>query len=311
MSAKHCQDPCSCSGPLVESTNKWKCILNFLSYRQINNGFFKRPIMAHTQILVQWWGPEQGFWCCFADSVVSQLCWFNSCLVFRVNCLIHNFLQRDATTRSLYQQPIDLSSKGSLHVMKTSDVNVAQNNAEPLQSVLEISDEGGRRHSSGMTLEPLDKGLKDVRSSLASLSVPENFRTARRYSGDSIEAIDISQHYGPEICLEIPQSAGKEGKRTSLVCDGNITVQASKSEREQKTGGNVNQLASASLSPTLGAVHIIRPLAGIAWTRDDANVRAKSGSFLRSTLSLKKLSTGEIGSKSAPSSPVTRKSTKF
>lgn len=51
--------------------------------------------------------------------------------------------------------------------MKTSDVNVAQNNAEPLQSVLEISDEGGRRHSSGMTLEPLDKGLKDVRSSLA------------------------------------------------------------------------------------------------------------------------------------------------
>ena len=225
--------------------------------------------------------------------------------------MIHNFLQRDATTRSLYQQPIDLSSKGSLHVMKTSDVNVAQNNAEPLQSVLEISDEGARRHSSGMTLEPLDKGLKDVRSSLASLSVPENFRTARRYSGDSIEAIDISQHYGPEICLEIPQSAGKERKRTSLVCDGNITVQASKSEREQKTGGNVNQLASASLSPTLGTVHIIRPLAGIAWTRDDANVRAKSGSFLRSTLRLKKLSTGEIGSKSAPSSPVTRKSTKF
>lgn len=226
--------------------------------------------------------------------------------------MIHNFLQRDATTRSLYQQPVDLSSKGSLHVMKTSDVNVAQNNAEPLQSVLEISaDEGARRHSSGMTLEPLDKGLKDVRSSLASLSVPENFRTARRYSGDSIEAIDISQHYGPEICLELPQSAGKEGKRTSLVCDGNITVQASKSKREEKTGENVNQLASASLSPTLGAVHIIRPLAGIAWTRDDTNVRAKSGSFLRSTLRLKKLSTGEIGSKSAPSSPVTRKSTKF
>lgn len=218
--------------------------------------------------------------------------------------MIHNFLQRDATTRSLYQQPVDLSLKGSLHVMKTSDVNVAQNNAEPLQSVLEISDEGAQRHSSGMTLEPLDKGLKDVRSSLASLSVPENFRTARRYSGDSIEAIDISQHYGPEICLEIPQSAGKEGKRTSLVCDGNITVQASKSEREQKT-------VSASLSPTLGAVHIIRPLAGIAWTRDDTNVRAKSGSFLRSTLRLKKLSAGEIGSKSAPSSPVTRKSTKF
>ena len=28
---------------------------------QINNGFFNRPIMARTQILVNSWDPEQGF----------------------------------------------------------------------------------------------------------------------------------------------------------------------------------------------------------------------------------------------------------
>ena len=35
---------------------------------QIINGFFNRPIMACTQILlVNRWSLEQGFWCCFAD----------------------------------------------------------------------------------------------------------------------------------------------------------------------------------------------------------------------------------------------------
>ena len=35
----------------------------------IDTGFFKRGIMARTQILVHRWSPEQGFLCCFADGL--------------------------------------------------------------------------------------------------------------------------------------------------------------------------------------------------------------------------------------------------
>ena len=37
--------------------------------RQIDNGFFNRPIMARTQIPVHRWGPEQGFRRCFVDGL--------------------------------------------------------------------------------------------------------------------------------------------------------------------------------------------------------------------------------------------------
>ena len=41
---------------------------------QIDNGFFLRPIMARTQILVRRWGPpEQGFRRCFAHGLYQSL----------------------------------------------------------------------------------------------------------------------------------------------------------------------------------------------------------------------------------------------
>lgn len=238
----------------------------------------------------------------------------------RVNWLIHNFLQRDVTTRSLHHQSVDLSSKGSIHVTRNDGANVTQGDSEPLQTVSESCNEEARRCSSEMTLqEPLDKSLKNVRR--ASLSVPEKFGHARRYSGDSIEAIDILQQGSPEICLEIPQAHGDKSRNTSTVYNEDNTMQASEIDSkirysdntllkdEKKTKGNVNDLATASLSPTLGAVHIMRPLAGIAWTQNATNDRAKSRSSLRSFLRPKTQTVNEVGSKSAPPSPVTSRST--
>ena len=41
----------------TNSTNYWKCLSNFLSsWWQIHKGFFNKPIMVHTQILVPRWG---------------------------------------------------------------------------------------------------------------------------------------------------------------------------------------------------------------------------------------------------------------
>ena len=224
------------------------------------------------------------------------------------------------TTRSLHHQSVDLSSKGSIHVTRNDGVNVTQSDSEPLQTVSESCNEEARRCSSEMTLqEPLDKSLKTVRR--ASLSVPEKFGHARRYSGDSIEAIDILQQGSPEICLEIPQAHGDKSRNTSTVYNGDNTMQASEIDSkirysdntllkdEKKTKGNVNDLTTASLSPTLGAVHIMRPLAGIAWTQNATNDRAKSRSSLRSFLRPKTQTVNEVGSKSAPPSPVTSRST--
>ena len=72
-STKQRQDPSS--GPPNDTTNSWKWVSNFLSYLdwQINSGLLNRPIMAHTQILVHRWGPEQGFWCCFTDGLDQSL----------------------------------------------------------------------------------------------------------------------------------------------------------------------------------------------------------------------------------------------
>ena len=41
---------------------------------EIDNSFFNRSIMAHTQIPVYKWGltSEQGFHCCFADGLINQ-----------------------------------------------------------------------------------------------------------------------------------------------------------------------------------------------------------------------------------------------
>ena len=39
----------------------------------IDNGFVNRPMMRPTQILVHRWGPEQGFWSCFADGLNKSL----------------------------------------------------------------------------------------------------------------------------------------------------------------------------------------------------------------------------------------------
>lgn len=242
--------------------------------------------------------------------------------LFRVNWLIHNFLQRDATTRSLHHQSCNLSSKGSLHVTENSGVDLAQNSAGPPQTVLANFNEGARRGSSELTLEHLDESLRDVtRGSRTSLKVPGNGKSARRSSADDVEEIVISQHESSEICLEIPQT-GDKSRNTSTAHSGDNTMQASSSDihysdrsspvGEQKGKGNVNDLVTSSLSPSLGAVHIMRPLAGIAWTNNGPNVTAKSrsslGSFLRPKI---QQTANDVGSKSAPSSPVTCKSTKF
>lgn len=80
---------------------------------------------------------------------------------------------------------------------------------------------------------------------------------------------------------------------------------------EQNSKGNVNELMDSSLSPSLGVVHIMRPLAGIAWTKDGTNERAKSRSSLRSFLSSKVQQNEVAVSKSALPSPVMGRSTKY
>lgn len=46
-----------CSGPQTNSANHRNCIFNFLTSNQ--NGFINKPIVAHTQILVNKWGPRR------------------------------------------------------------------------------------------------------------------------------------------------------------------------------------------------------------------------------------------------------------
>ena len=196
---------------------------------------------------------------------------------------------------------------------KNSDANSAQNNTATLQTVSESFSEEARRHSMGMTLEPcVLEELRDVRKgSQASLTVPGNIQSERRCSMDDVEEIYMLQQERSEICLEIPQTEG-----------GDCMIQTSASnihhsERslavgEQNTKGNVNDLAATSLSPSLGVVHIMRPLAGIAWTKDGTNDRsAKSRSSLRSFLGSKVQQNEVAVSKSAPPSPVMGRYTKY
>ena len=80
-----CQYPCS--GPSTDSMNYITGNVFGISFHfdwQIDNGFQKNPVMAHTHIQVHRWGPERWFQCCFAEglyqgfivSSVSQATYF-------------------------------------------------------------------------------------------------------------------------------------------------------------------------------------------------------------------------------------------
>lgn len=187
--------------------------------------------------------------------------------------------------------------------------------------VPECFNEETRRHSNGMTLEPLDESLRDVRrSSRSSLNVPGNIGSERRLSADDVEEVIASPPTSSEIRLEIPQ-ADDAGKNTSPADSGDNIIQASTSDihysdsspkAERKTNENVNALVISSLSRSVGTVHFMRPLAGVAWTKNSTNARAKSRSSLRSLLRPKmQHSENETGSRSAPSSPASSRSAKF
>ena len=67
MSAMQCQYPCS--GPSTDSMNYITGNVFGISFHfdwQIDNGFQKNPVMAHTHIQVHRWGPER---CCFAEGL--------------------------------------------------------------------------------------------------------------------------------------------------------------------------------------------------------------------------------------------------
>ena len=246
----------------------------------------------------------------------------NFSLLYRVNWLIHNFLQRDPTTRSLHtagSQSYNLSSRGSLHVTTNNEPTSSRNEAG-LQTVSECFNEETRRHSSGITLEPLGESSRDIRNSRASLNVPGNIASARRLSADDVEEIIVSPPASAEICLEIPQTGNIVTNASPKDTGGDMT-QASASDihysdsspkSEKKSDeANINALATSSLSPSLGEVHFMRPLAGVAWTKNSishSSAAVTSRSSLRSFLRPKMQ---QSGSQSAPSSPVTRRSTKF
>lgn len=240
----------------------------------------------------------------------------------KVNWLIHNFLQRDPTTRSLHREASDISSKASIHVATNNDVNNSQNEAGPLQTVTECFNEETRRRSSGALLEPLDETLGEVRrGSRSSLNVPGTFTSTRRLSADDVEEVVIATPpRSSEIRLEIPQTDDTD-KKAPLADSADNRVEASASDihcldslsdqDERKSNENVSALVTGSLSPSLGAVHIMRPLAGVAWT-NNVNARAKSRYSLRSFLRPKiQQSENVTGSRSAPPSPASRRSARF
>ena len=57
-SAKYCRDPCSVPTMGLMNYRMSPVRISFHTDWQIDNGFFNRPIMAHTQILVHRWGPR-------------------------------------------------------------------------------------------------------------------------------------------------------------------------------------------------------------------------------------------------------------
>lgn len=198
----------------------------------------------------------------------------------RVNWLIYSFLQRDATTRSLHCHSCDLSSKGSIHVTKSSDGNSTLNNVVTLQIVSEDLNEEATRHSSVITVGPFsrenDQG-NARKGSQTSLTVPGGTGTERRHSGDNVEENDLS------------------------------------SKKQTNSRDNTTQQASIS-----NVYHSDNSLAfveqrtkGMAW-KDGENVRVNSSassfrSYFRSKL--KHTEKMAVGFKSAPPSPVTSRTT--
>jgi len=242
-------------------------------------------------------------------------------LYYRVNWLIHNFLQRDPTTRSLHRQSCDLSSKSSIHVATNNDVTNTQNEAGPLETLTECFNEEARRCSSGTLLEPLNVSLSDVRrGSRSSLNVPGTITSTRRLSldqDDDEELFIASPPRSSEIRVEIPQTNDTGKKNPSA--DNRVEASASDihcldSSADQdnwKSNENANASLTGSLSPSLGTVHIMRPLAGVAWT-NNTNAGTKSRHSLRSFLKPKIQGSENItGSRSAPPSPANNRSAKF
>ena len=252
---------------------------------------------------------------CFSDRIVLFP------LFYRVNWLIYNFLQRDATTRSLHagSQSCNLSSKGSLHVASKDEPAPSRTLEAGLQTVSESVNEETRQHSSGMALGPSGKNSFNIQSSQASLNVPGNVTSARISAADDVEEIIPLQAGDSEICLEIPQmvvtandASHEETQDDTMQALTNDFQYSDGSLRKDKKSDetNVNVLVNSSLSPSLGAVQIMRPLAGVAWTKNStgsgATRRSSLNSFLRLSSKME-----PSGSKSAPSSPVSERSTEF
>ena len=81
----------------MESTNYWKCILNFLSSLLTKwQWLFQQPVTAHTQILVHRWHLEQGFWHFFTDRMNQSLVSTVSQAIILWDCR-ENFSHDDGT----------------------------------------------------------------------------------------------------------------------------------------------------------------------------------------------------------------------
>ena len=126
-------------------------------------------------------------------------------LFCRVNWLIHNFLQRDGTSRST-----DDSSKGSLHVTKATDLIKAESH----KTAADGFNEQVRRCSSGLSIEPyLEQNTEDTRKgSRSPLTVPVNYHSRRRSSADEVKELHLLQQERKETCLEIPQTEERSRK---------------------------------------------------------------------------------------------------
>lgn len=115
--------------------------------------------------------------------------------------MIHNFLQQDATSRSLCHLSCDISSEG--YDRRASDESSSLRDVRTLQKDIPVEglNEQARRHSSRMSLEPRpEENTGDIgRDSRASLTVPINFHSNRRSSADEVKKLETSQHEGSEM----------------------------------------------------------------------------------------------------------------
>ena len=69
----HSRTPQTSENQARSPTDSTSYLKSFHSDSQIDNGFFNWPIIARTQILVNRWGPEQGFRRCFADELNNKV----------------------------------------------------------------------------------------------------------------------------------------------------------------------------------------------------------------------------------------------